>query len=182
MKCCSKCGESKPFDEFYREKGAPDGRRGDCKACILLARAMRYESDPKMRERLIASAMGRYESQVGPLVPRNCSRCGLSMRRSRTGNPGACSACKRLAGYTVDVTRAERLGIYERDGWVCQICTDPVDPDLPPNDTWSATLDHITPRSAGGDDSPSNLRLAHRWCNSVRGDLSHYTDDDLRIA
>lgn len=73
----------------------------------------------------------------------------------------------------------DRRAIYERDGWTCQLCGDPVNPSLGPSDIWAATLDHIVPRSAGGDHSPKNLRLAHRWCNSVRGDESYYTADDL---
>jgi hypothetical protein len=53
-----------------------------------------------------------------------------------------------------------------------------------PLDDWAPSLDHIEPQSWAliPDHSPANLRLAHRWCNSVRGDLSHYTDDDLRVA
>jgi 5-methylcytosine-specific restriction endonuclease McrA len=30
------------------------------------------------------------------------------------------------------------------------------------------TADHLTPRSQGGDDSPANLRPAHRSCNRAR--------------
>lgn len=80
------------------------------------------------------------------------------------------------------VTPSRRLKIYERDGWTCQLCTEPVDPSLHHSDQWAATLDHIVPRSQGGDDSDENLRLAHRWCNSVRGDESYYTAVDLLAA
>lgn len=53
--------------------------------------------------------------------------------------------------------------IYLRDGGTCQIGNHPVPrPD--------ATLDHITPTSAGGGDDPNNLRLACRTHNSQRGD------------
>lgn len=75
-----------------------------------------------------------------------------------------------------------RLAIYERDGWVCQLCREPVDPAA--TDIWRPTLDHIAPQSHQliPDHSDANLRLAHMWCNSVRGDESHYTEDDLRVA
>lgn len=33
MKTCTKCGETKPFDEFHRDKRKPDGRRPRCKTC-----------------------------------------------------------------------------------------------------------------------------------------------------
>lgn len=78
----------------------------------------------------------------------------------------------------------ERLAIYERDGWTCQLCLEPVDPDLGPSDVWAATLDHIVCQSWGDEPghSPSNLRLAHRWCNSVRSDERHHSVADLRAA
>jgi hypothetical protein len=79
------------------------------------------------------------------------------------------------------IPAARRNALYERDGWTCQLCGDPVDPESTTGN-WAPTLDHIIPRSHGGDHSDGNLRLAHRWCNSVRGDLSYYTDDDLRVA
>jgi hypothetical protein len=74
-----------------------------------------------------------------------------------------------------------RLAIYERDRWICQLCIEPVDPTLPQSDTWGATLDHIECQSWAlfADHSAANLRLAHRWCNSVRGDETYYTAADL---
>lgn len=77
-----------------------------------------------------------------------------------------------------------RRAIYDRDHWTCQLCFDPVDPILHPSDPWAATLDHILCQSwmSEPDHSPDNLRLAHRWCNSVRGDESIYSAADLVVA
>lgn len=33
MKCCSRCGEEKPFADFYQHSGTRDGRQSRCKAC-----------------------------------------------------------------------------------------------------------------------------------------------------
>lgn len=65
-----------------------------------------------------------------------------------------------------------RAAIYERDRWICQLCNEPVDPNLPASHRWAATLDHIECQSwvLVPDNSPRNLRLAHRMCNSLRGD------------
>lgn len=102
---------------------------------------------------------------------RYCSvRCSRNASRARTGR--------------FVVSDSVRLAIYERDGWTCQLCSEPVDPDLPPSDVWAATLDHIVCQSWTDepDHSPSNLRLAHRWCNSVRGDEQRYTAEDLLLV
>jgi len=47
MKCCTKCGESKPLDEFYRAAGMIDGHRSDCIPCNLAAKKARTALDPQ---------------------------------------------------------------------------------------------------------------------------------------
>lgn len=77
--------------------------------------------------------------------------------------------------YTgIPISRTDRLAIYDRDGWTCQLCFEPV--------YWNAlefkdqpSLDHIIPQSATAepDHSPNNLRLAHVGCNARRKDAKH---------
>jgi 5-methylcytosine-specific restriction endonuclease McrA len=43
-------------------------------------------------------------------------------------------------------------------------------PDVAIDHPWSATLDHLHPHSDGGADTADNLAVAHRWCNTIRGD------------
>lgn len=74
-----------------------------------------------------------------------------------------------VGGWGTWITPARRALIYRRDNWMCQICFDPIDREVNPNDDMAPSLDHIIPRSAGGGHESSNLRLAHRLCNSVRG-------------
>lgn len=56
--------------------------------------------------------------------------------------------------------------IFERDGFVCGICNEPVDMELRFPDVMSASLDHIIPLSRGGGHVRSNVRLAHLGCNA----------------
>lgn len=48
---CTKCGETKPLDAFYRDAGKPDGRRKQCKACDEARAAVRKEVH---RDRIVA--------------------------------------------------------------------------------------------------------------------------------
>lgn len=64
----------------------------------------------------------------------------------------------------------ERIALYERDNWTCQICFDPVLRTAWSNDPKDATLDHILPRSKGGSHDPENLRTACFLCNARRSD------------
>jgi 5-methylcytosine-specific restriction endonuclease McrA len=54
--------------------------------------------------------------------------------------------------------------IAERDNWTCHLCQRPVT-----EKTWS--IDHLVPLVHGGAHARSNVALAHRLCNAVRGDL-----------
>ncbi len=76
----------------------------------------------------------------------------------------------------------DRLAIYERDGWVCQLCHEPVNRALRHPAWWSATLDHVVPVSVALErgwspeqiHSPDNLALSHKRCNELK---SNKVDD-----
>lgn len=53
--------------------------------------------------------------------------------------------------------------IFERDGGVCHLCALPVDRDR------DATVDHLIPVTRGGPHTRANAKLAHRGCNSRKG-------------
>lgn len=60
----------------------------------------------------------------------------------------------------------DELAIFERDGWECQLCHQPVDPQLRWPNPRAASIDHRIPITAGGPDVPANVQLAHSGCNS----------------
>lgn len=109
------------------------------------------------------------------VADRRCRTCDVLIPKRHS----YCVECRPPKRRTLPVV--ERTRLFERDGWLCQICFGPLDEnDYQP--VWSRTgvltrrfgssyptLDHIVPRSAGGDDSDSNLRAACWQCNTVRG-------------
>lgn len=70
------------------------------------------------------------------------------------------------------ISRKRRSAIYVRDGWTCWLCG--LQASVPTTEgtsgDWDAVIDHVMPHCLGGSDDPSNLRTAHNWCNSVRGE------------
>lgn len=64
------------------------------------------------------------------------------------------------------IDRADRLTIYERDGWSCYLCGDLLSLDTDPNAPKGLTLDHVFPRSLGGTHAPDNLKTCCRECNT----------------
>lgn len=77
------------------------------------------------------------------------------------------------------MTRARRLGVpwenftreevFERDGWVCSLCGDPIDPELAHPHPRSASLDHVVPMARGGGHVKANTAAAHLVCNLSKG-------------
>lgn len=58
-----------------------------------------------------------------------------------------------------------RLAIYLRDSFECQYCGT----SLRNSPAAEVTLDHLIPRSNGGDNTNANLVTSCRRCNSQRG-------------
>ena len=65
-------------------------------------------------------------------------------------------------------------GLFQRDKGICQICGEPCDYNdyVYKDNTFVAgnnypSVDHIIPLSKGGEHSWSNVRLAHRHCNTL---------------
>lgn len=63
-----------------------------------------------------------------------------------------------------------RAKVYERDGWVCQLCRRAVPKDKVVPHPNAATLDHIIPLAAGGAHAYANAQLAHFRCNNRKSD------------
>jgi 5-methylcytosine-specific restriction endonuclease McrA len=108
-------------------------------------------------------------------VTRNLDRKLLNNKRWREANPDRYAelqregqARRRARLAAVDVEPYSRAAIFERDGWTCQICGEPIDPSLPPMARRGPSLDHIIPISEGGADRAENVRASHLVCNQRR--------------
>lgn len=60
----------------------------------------------------------------------------------------------------VILTKPTKSAIYRRDGNKCQYCSS----------TKNLTIDHIIPKSKGGDNSWENMCLSCSTCNTKKGD------------
>lgn len=69
------------------------------------------------------------------------------------------------------MTAGRRIAVYKRDGWTCQICHEPVDPDAVVPAPLAPTIDHKIPLAAGGEHAPHNWQCAHFQCNSAKRDV-----------
>lgn len=150
MKRCSKCGEVKPFEMFYRARGMREGYRSDCKACNLAEKKRRYDADP-------ATEIAR----VRQWQQQNRDRVNESHRRRRADPAvklaGRAGHLKRKYGITLD----QYDEMLTAQGGCCAVCGREPRPDI----ALHVDHDHQTGRIRG--------ILCFR-CNNSLGDL----DDD----
>jgi len=64
--------------------------------------------------------------------------------------------------------------IGDADGWRCWLCDQPVDPEMSVNDARGPSIDSMTTRakSKGSTFGAGTERLAHRACNTGRGNVA----------
>ena len=76
---------------------------------------------------------------------------------------------RKLAGRAIARRRADVIAAH---GLTCCICgreCDPAEPYDRGRNPRYPTVEHLLPQSAGGTHDLDNLRLAHKGCNSARG-------------
>lgn len=76
---------------------------------------------------------------------------------------------QRAEKYGVPFEPFSKFEIFERDGFMCGICDDPVARNLEYPDPMSVSLDHVIPLSRGGGHLPDNVQCSHLVCNVRKG-------------
>ena len=66
-----------------------------------------------------------------------------------------------VARYTIESLKPSRQALFRRDKHICQYCS---------RKGGELTVDHVMPRSRGGEDSWENLVAACLSCNNRKGD------------
>lgn len=194
---CAYCGA---LVEKYPSSNRRQVCSDECRALLqgFMPRSHRSKdlvivAKPK-KSRLTAPTVTIVPSHRVTWIAGTCQWCDVAFVKATTFSiPRTCSdrCAKRLATAVAEVrkgrfqiTPARRARLYRRDNWTCQLCFEPIDRNAPSGSTWAPSLDHIVPQSQAPipDHSDANLRTAHMWCNSVRGDDSRYTAADLVVA
>ncbi len=90
------------------------------------------------------------------LIPEEIPFCREAMKADLVRPEAVTDPLKEADFYNV---RENRTLIFERDGYACQYCAKQLT-------RFTATLDHLTPVSAGGGNEYENVITACRECNS----------------
>ena len=88
-------------------------------------------------------------------------RIRIAVMRSRRKADKNAARRAKLAGAAVE--HVDREFIRQRDGQLCYLCGGWVS-------VHEQSLDHVVPLSRGGAHAYANIKLAHKVCNSKKGD------------
>lgn len=197
-KRCSRCGETKPLDDFYRAKSRPDGRQAYCKQCKKsvysqyakenaesVKEAFRAWSANNRADRAEylanwraenAAAKADYNRKWRKENRARHSEYHKEYRRKRAGYYRAKKAAYRAAvnEATVHSFTEEDLSMkLEYWGGRCAYCR----VELSGGFHW----DHWRPISKGGSHSVSNLHPACAACNLAKSNKWPYTKPEVSV-
>ena len=149
MKLCTRCGELKPLGDFYKRMGGKDGRRGDCKLCVLRSRRQRYERDGETLRSRVRKYQAQYPERVAASQATwRASEAGVESKRKSTRN--------RYLEQAYGITSEEYDEMFAQQGGRCAVCRsdDPVR-------YWTVDHDHLTGTVRGILCWHCNIGLGH---------------------
>jgi len=94
------------------------------------------------------------------------TRKWYASNKSKSFDSSASYRARKIAAFVENV---EREVVLERDGWICQLCDQPIDRSARSPDPMSRSIDHRIPLARGGVHSYSNCQSAHLGCNLSKG-------------
>ncbi len=166
--------------------GKPNGLR-----CLLCEQRERAQKEKQRRRSIEAK---QFKTHLKPIKYKTysfkeCCVCGAffipdtsrqvvcsdECRRVRTNHQWSMKEERRKQALTSESNQINVRSVFERDNGICWLCGEPCDIDADPNDNRYPSVDHVIPIARGGLDEWSNVRLAHRLCNSIK--WAHIIED-----
>lgn len=182
---CTNCGEetNQSFVSIRKGRGAHR-----CRRCEELKKEKaRQERAEEKRREAEAKKRAKEEAIAARVAARThaCPECGsITAKRlycSEQCRRRSCDRKKEIARrkkiQDVFVDRISLKLLYEKENGVCYLCGKPCDWNdkeereaaIVCGNTYPS-IDHVMPLAHGGKHEWSNVRLAHRLCNSVKSD------------
>lgn len=155
LRTCEICGdEFEPRAAAQRTCGGACGREAQLRTVAGMERA--FECKACGTSIVVTGCFGGNQ-------PQYCTGCTAERERDR-------SRRRRRACSGPEAEEIRDRDVFQRDGWVCQLCGGPVNPRLRWPDPLSKSLDHIIPLKHGGAHRWENVQLAHLRCNIKKHD------------
>jgi 5-methylcytosine-specific restriction endonuclease McrA len=181
QKACSQCKRVLPTSSFYKDYRAPDGLRGDCKACRLVYDQQRYQKNGAAIRAYQAQYREAHREKARATTARyraeNPERVRAAMARWRADPKNRRVYREHQRRYRAS-KKSQVVGVITPElldaklaywGWRCWMCGgSPTD--------W----DHVKPLMKGGLHCLANLRPACGDCNKRKRDRWPFPDPGRR--
>lgn len=186
---CNVCGEGLSDDSFYYH--STGGRYTQpCKDCTKKARRQYYSENKE----LVQDRVRRYRERNPDKVAETNFKYDEANRERR--RQYAARYRKTEKGRQIDRVRGRNRRakkretydgyldseIFDRDGWVCWICSEDIDPSLSHPEPMSGSIDHVLPLSLGGADNRQNVKASHLICNVKRPRAKRHYEEILLVT
>ena len=145
-KACTKCGETKPLDQFHRRKDSPGGRRAYCKECRNAQTAAWREANPNRRADYMAAWRKANPNYKAEWAAANQEAVWLGVYRHRAKGYG-------FEPVVEDFTKTDVIELYGDQCWHCK--------DAP----FEELDHHPTPVAAEGPHTIENVKPSCARCN-----------------
>ncbi len=164
MRRCRRCGRT-PEETPFGKGQSKDGFDTYCKECDSQQQKESYQARTPAQREAQSSWGKQYYLQHSEHIKARSTRYHQA-KPWVIHNSNHRRLAKELAHYVEPVND---IRVFERDGWVCQLCGETVNPDLRWPDPMSPSLDHVVPIARGGTHEYANVQLAHLVCNLRKG-------------
>jgi 5-methylcytosine-specific restriction endonuclease McrA len=147
-----------------------------CQRCATV-----FETDIHTKRYCSKRCKNNKDCQVSTIRQATCQRCAQEFTTDRSWQLHCSPRCAHRAARdrreaakrtnsSAVVGRVNRGAVYKRDGFTCQLCGYPTNPDVKVPDYEAPTIDHIIPLARGGSHTMDNVQTAHFLCNMLKGD------------
>jgi len=198
-KKCTKCGVTKDIEEFNKMESGKMGYHSHCRQCQSAynhqhrinnledyrIRAHVKHTKPANRVRAMQRHRERSLSDPHYLELRKQHRQRYYQNHKEQAKDFYPRRKARILNATVGKVDYKR--ILERDGYICHICNQPIDPNAKKKSSTALAFDHVVPLQPRvgepqGDHSEENIKPSHIACNVRKGNrpMSVLTNFDRR--
>ncbi len=192
MKTCTKCGEVKQADEFYKRCRAKDGLRCQCKACDAAHKKAYNAANADGIAAYNKAYRAEHAEEIVAYCAEHAEEIAARSRAYRAQHVDGVSAYGRVyrAGHADEIAarmrewrqaNPEKKAAYKHRRRALQRAATVEDFDIVAvwerdsrtcvycGATESLSIDHVVPLFSGGTHSPDNLCVACVSCNSSKG-------------